>query len=105
MNNKKIDYIPIIEDGIVTNIFSKDCVVSIFNNDKISKKSKIKDIDANLLKINKNEIKFIKSGSLLENAELMFKVNNKKESLKMIIVTDTGNSKGKFLGLLTEYDL
>ena len=106
MNSKNYDFIPVLENNKVTGIFSKNTITNIFMNDKINKKSTFKAIDEKFIKINKDEIKLIKSGTLLNDIITLFESSkSSKKILKMCIITDTGNIKGNVLGIITEFDL
>lgn len=107
MNSKNYDFIPIIDDNNkILGVFSTGSIVNLISSEGIKKSLKFKDLDKKYLNINKDIIKFVNKDILVEEIIDIFE-NSKgnKNSVKLIIVTSNGNSKGDILGLISEYDV
>lgn len=104
MNSKNIDCIPIIDDNeTVLTIFTKDDALQLFEKEKIKKSTKFKDLDQKK-ELNKNKVlfKFSSENKLIDEIIDLF---TQEKPIKLLIITDSGNSKGKIIGLLSKEDL
>lgn len=87
---KNYDYIPIFYENTIKGILTKNEILNLYYEGLIKKTTKVSSLDEKkYLTINKDAVKFVKEDKPLE----------------LILVTNTGNSKGKLLGLITEFDV
>lgn len=111
MQKRHFSHVPIIKDGRVLGVFSKDVIFKLLLDGKTTEELKtltFSDIaDYILLHKGRSEsYLFIKEDTLIEEAEVMCEESYRnRERIGMLFITKNGNKNEKLLGAITPWTI